>query len=87
MTELRERLKEELERLLRARDEMNVQAHLGRAEVRERWEKVENDLEHLEGKLKLLGQEARNELDEVGQAAQLLVDQIRDGYEHLKQLI
>lgn len=85
MTDWSRRIHEEVEELRGLRDDLRVQAHLGRMEVRERWEKAERDWEHLEGKLKLLASESRESLEDVGEAARLLAEQIREGYRHIRE--
>jgi len=87
MSDLTERLSEELAGLRELRDEYRVQMELGRAEVRERWERLEEDWHHLEGKLKLMRNESRGELEEISEAARLLLQQIREGYRHLRSLL
>jgi predicted nucleic acid-binding Zn-ribbon protein len=84
MAEGNDRFAEELERLRRLRDELRVQIRLGRAEVRERWEKLEKDFARLEGKLEKIREESRGDLAEIREAAKLLVDEIREGYRHLR---
>ena len=87
MADLAERLSQELDQLRKVRDELQVQLHLGRAEVKERWEKLEKDWSHVEGKLKVLREESKGELEEVAEAGRNLVHEIRKGYEHLKSLL
>jgi len=87
VAELNEKWQEEFNTLRRWRDELRVKLHLGKAEARERWEKLEKDWEHLEAKAKLLGEASKGDLAEVGQAARQLAKEIRKGYEHLKSLL
>lgn len=87
MTELGERLKEEVNTLRRIRDELRVQVALGQAEVRDRWELTEKRWHELEGRMKLLREASRTEAKEIGTAARLLVDEIREGYEHLRKQV
>jgi len=87
MSDLTERFSEELKGLRELRDEFRVQMELGRAQARERWERLEEDWCHLEGKLKLMRNESRGELEEINEAARLLVQQIREGYRHLRSLL
>jgi hypothetical protein len=87
MSDLTERFSEELKGLRELRDEYRVQMELGRAEARQRWERLEEDWHHLEAKLKLMRNESRGELEEISEAARLLVQQIRDGYRHLRSLL
>ena len=78
---------DEFETLQTIRDELKLQVHLGRAEARERWEKLEKDWEHLEGKVKVLREGSQESLDEIGRAARGLVREIRDGYHHIRDLL
>jgi hypothetical protein len=87
MGDLSERFTEELDALRELRDEFRVQMELGRAEAREGWERLEEDWAQLEGKLKLMRNESRGELEEIRQAARLLARQIREGYRHLRSLL
>ncbi len=87
MTEIQDRFKEELEQLRTLRDELRVQLHLGSSEVKERWEKAERAWEHAEGRLKVLGEQAGESAHEVSEALKLVLDEIREGYQHLRNLI
>lgn len=84
MAERHDRFAEEIERLRQLRDELRVQMRLGRAEARERWEKLERDFAHLEAKLKQIREQSKGDLAEIREAAKLLADQIREGYRHLR---
>jgi predicted nucleic acid-binding Zn-ribbon protein len=84
MAEKHDRFADEIERLRRLRDELRVQMRLGRAEARERWEKLERDFAHLEAKLAQIREQSRGDLAEIREAAKLLADQIREGYRHLR---
>ena len=48
MADLADKLSEELDRMRALRDDLRVRLHLGKAEIRDRWEKVEKDWEHLD---------------------------------------
>lgn len=87
MSDLRDKLKEEMERLKTARDELKVQLHLGKAEIKEQWDKLEKAWEHAEAKLKVLRDESADSAEDIGSAAKLLVDQIKEGYQHLRSLV
>lgn len=87
MTDLRDRLSEEVNSLRRIRDELRVQLALGEAEVRDRWELAEKRWYELEGRMKVLREASRAEAKEIGAAARLLVDEIREGYEHLRKQV
>lgn len=83
----RERLDNEIETLQQARDELRVQAHLGKAEAREVWEKMEKNWEHLEARLKRLGKITQESAEEVEDAAKLLLDEIKTGYKRVRDFL
>ena len=78
-------LAEEMERLREMRDELRVQAKLGKAELRERFEELERRWHQLEGRLKLVGEGLREDGQDVREAAKLLAGELREGYEHLRK--
>jgi len=78
-------LGEELDQLRKLRDELRVQAELGRAELRDRWQELERRWHQLEGRLELAGEGAREDAKEVREAARLLARELKEGYEHLRQ--
>lgn len=77
-------MKEELEGLRQIRDELRVQSELGQAELRDRFDGLEKRWHELEGKLRVLREEASEDVENVKDAARLLAAEIRDGYKHLK---
>ena len=87
MTTLREKFDEEVEALRAVRDEIEVQLHLGGAEAREQWEKLEKEWDHLQGRFKVLGGETKDVAEDVGEALNQVADQLRDGYKRLKKLL
>jgi hypothetical protein len=87
MSEWVDRLNEEMDSLRTARDEMRVRLHLGKAEVREQWEKLEKQWQHAEARLKVLRDQAGESAHDVGDAARLLVDELKEGVEQLRKLV
>ena len=87
MGEIRERIEDEIEGLRTIRDDLRVRLHLGQLEVRDQWEKLERTWQHVEAKTKVLRAESKESMEEVEEAARLLVDEIRQGYRNLKKLI
>ncbi len=87
MAEMPDWLRSEVEGLRRVRDEVKLRLHLGAADARQAFDQVEKRWQHLEGKLKLIRQESKEDLGEIGEAAKLLAREIRDGYQHLKKLL
>ena len=78
-------MKNERDNLKQIRDELRVQANLGKAELRDAWEGLEKRWSELEGKLEATGEQVREDAEEVRQAAELLIEEIREGYAHLKK--
>ena len=78
---------EEIQQLQRLRDELRVQLNLAKKEVRDRYEATEKRWHELEGRLKVIGHESREALQPVEDATKLLVDEIRDAYRHIKDVI
>lgn len=79
-----EKLQDELEAVKRVRDELRVRIHLGKAEVRDLWEATEAKLEEVESKLRRTAASAEEPLQDVGDAAKLLLDEIRDGFHRIR---
>jgi hypothetical protein len=80
-------IKSELESLRAARDEIRVQVHLGAVEAREAWEKAETNWSHLEGRIKVLGEATQESLEDIGGAVEMLAEEIRRGYQHVRKLL
>lgn len=87
----RERIDEEMERVQRMRDELDVRTHLARIEaeeeLREVWKKAEHARAKLEAELGRLKDGTEEPRENIGQAAELLLDEIKAGYRKLKELI
>jgi hypothetical protein len=87
MAEIPEWLTREVAGLRQMRDEMKLQAHLGKADAKDAWEDVEKRWQHLEGRLRVLRDASKEEFAEVADAAKLLIEEIRRGYQHVKKLV
>jgi len=87
MSEMGRRIEEELEALRRVRDELRVQMHLAQADARDLWDEMEGKFHELEGKASTVARAAEEPLRDVGEAAKLLVDEIRDGYRRIRKAL
>ena len=87
MSELADKIGRELDELRTLRDELRIQVHLGKKDAQGYWEKAEKSWNHLEGRLKVLGEVTQESAEEVGEAARLLADEIRHAYKHLKAFL
>jgi predicted transcriptional regulator len=87
MTDVRERIHEELDSLRRTRDELRVQIHLARAEGKDLWDQLEHKFEEVEAKVKSVARQAEGPVHDVGDAAKLLLAEIRDGYRRIRETL
>lgn len=87
MTERTEQLQSLIQRLEQERDELRVKANLGKLEVREEWEELDDKLERLRGRLKVLAGEAGESSEDIGEALELLGDEIRAGFARIRKLL
>lgn len=81
----KKRLDQEVEIIQQARDELRVQIHLGAADARDIWEKMEKNWEHLESRLKHVGHATQEAAEDVEEAAKGLVQEIKAGYERVRK--
>lgn len=77
MTTLRETFETELASMRTARDELRVQAHLFRAELKDEWALVEKRLEVIEHEFARFTRESAGPLEAVGQAAHDLLEEAK----------
>jgi len=79
MTTVEDRLRADVSKLRQRRDELRVQIDLGKMEASDVWHEMEERWQRLEGKLRTLADESKDAVEDVGEAATLLVDEIREG--------
>lgn len=87
MTGHEKELDELLEKLKQRRDELNLQLHLGKAEAKDLWQQTEEKWQHLRDQLEQIDNETGDIAKDVGAAAMLVADEIRQGYERLRKLL
>ncbi len=83
-SEFSEWLDGEIDELRRARDELRVQVHLAKAEVRDRWEEAEKGLASLERRAKQVTRAAEEPLHQLEADARKLADDLRAGYRRIR---
>jgi len=81
------RFEDELDEIRRVRDELRVQVHLGKAEANDLWEQLERRFAEAEAHAKAFARRAEEPVEDVVDAARLLVEEIRNGYQRLRALI
>jgi signal-transduction protein with cAMP-binding, CBS, and nucleotidyltransferase domain len=87
MADLGKRIDEEVEDLRRLRDELRVQMHLAKAEAKELWDDMEQRFSDIEGKAKQVARQAEGPLEDIGEAARLLAEEIRNGYRRIRDML
>ena len=85
MTDTKDQIEELLARLKQERDELRVKLHLAREDLGDEWDKVESAIAKLESRAKHVGGGAAEASRDVGAAAQLLVEEIRNGFEKIRK--
>lgn len=78
-------LRRDIEQLKQLRDELRVQAHLGRAEVRDTWSRLERLWPKVESRVRDLESEADSARDHIFSATRALVEELRQGYQQLSR--
>jgi len=79
-------LNELLKKLEQRRDELNVQMHLGKAEAKDLWQETEDKWRHLRSQLDEIDNDTGDVAKDVGAAAMIVAEEIRQGYDRLKKL-
>jgi predicted transcriptional regulator len=77
-------IESEIDDLRRIRDELRVQAHLAKAEVRDRWDTLEHGLQSLERRVKQTSRAAEEPLRRLEADVRQLASDLRDGFRRIK---
>lgn len=86
-SEWKERVDEEVERLRQTRDELRVQAHLGAAEAKDAWGQLEHAWQQLQSRVERIGDATHDAAEDVEEATRLLIDELRQGYDRIKDAL
>ena len=87
MADPKSRIDELIETLKRQRDELALKIHLGKAEARDEWEKLEKKLAELKAQAKPVGGAVQETAKGVGSALELAGDEIKKGYDRIRKLL
>jgi uncharacterized spore protein YtfJ len=82
---LKDKLQNDLEWLARTRDELRVQAQLGKAETRSELNRLESTWQRVQEEIRRLGEQAKAPAVELGGAARSLLDELAQGYARIKR--
>lgn len=87
MPDAKERLKSLLQQLETERDELKLKIGLAKLEARDEWQDLEGKMDTLRGRLKVIGDEAKEAGGDVAAAADVLADEIKDGFSKIRKLM
>jgi CRISPR type IV-associated protein Csf3 len=73
--------------LERERDELKLKLHLAKAEGRDEWARMDQKLSELRFRAEAASTEARDAMDEVGEAARKLADEIKAGFDRVRKTL
>ncbi|MCF6336359.1 MAG: CCDC90 family protein [Gammaproteobacteria bacterium] len=76
-----------IESLKQQKDEIRLQIHLAKAEVRDELSELEKKLEELGSKADVLRKEAADTSSNVIEASKLVADEIKQGFERIRKLL
>jgi len=76
-----------IESLKQQKDEIRLQIHLASAEVRDELTQLERKLEELNSKADTLRKEAGNTSANVIEAARLVADEVKHGFDRIRKLL
>lgn len=85
MSTLQEDLKQLAAQLKVERDALHLQAHLLKLDLRDEWQKTEKKWEQLNQKLQRVGAEGAASSQEIGAAARLLGEELKNAYERINR--
>lgn len=87
MADAKEKLQDVLTKLETERDELMVKLGLAKLEAREEWHELEKKMDTLRGRMKVVGEEAREAGGDVADAARGLAGEIREGFERIRKMM
>jgi len=76
-----------LESIKQQRDEINVQLHLAKAEVRDEWEKAEQKFEQFKSKADTVRHEMGDVSGDVLAALKITAEEIKKGYDRVRKVL
>lgn len=83
--ELKEESREFLEKLQQERDELRLQSHLLKAELKDEWDVVEKKWQALERRLHQFNHDARESAEDIGIAIEMVGQEIALAYRQIRQ--
>lgn len=76
-----------LESIKQQRDEINLQLHLAKAEVRDEWEKNERKLDQLKNRMNAVRHEMGDASGDILAALKITAEEIKNGYDRIRKVL
>ena len=74
-----------LDQLKQERDELKLKLHLAKEDLGDEWEKLEEKWSRFEAKAKSVGEATADASKDIGAAASLLGEEIKNGFNHIRK--
>ena len=87
MSEEKNALDAVIQDLKQMRDELEVQLHLASADARDEFAELEKKWEQLRARADVVGHAAEEAADNVGGAVSLVAEELKRGYQRIKNLL
>jgi hypothetical protein len=85
--DLKTRLKGMMQQLETERDELKVKLGLAKLEARDEWKELETKMDALRGRMKVVGEGAKEASGDVAAAADVLAGEIKAGFAKIRKLM
>jgi len=85
--DLKTRLKGMMQQLETERDELKVKLGLAKLEARDEWKDLEAKMDALRGRMKVVGEGAKEASGDVAAAADVLASEIKAGFSKIRKLM
>lgn len=82
-----EQLQKIADNLKRQRDELQVKLHLGKADARDEWAKLETRWEDVKTKMEAVRKEASHTTESVSTGLGLVLDELKKGYDNIRKTL
>ena len=87
MADAKGRLKSVLTQLETESAELKLKLGLAKLEARQEWESLEGKMDTLRGRMKVIGEEAKEASSDVAAAVDVLAGEIKEGFSKIRKLI
>lgn len=87
MEDVKGRMQSVLKQLETERDELRLKLGLAKLEARDEWKELEGKMDALRGRLKVVGAEAKEASGDVAAAADVLAEEIKEGFSKIRKMM